>query len=131
MFEMLVEDWRFIIPFTIVCAYVLWKNLWIVLNVLNNSHYGKTKFVLVTGCDTGFGPIIAQNLTHHKCKVFAGCLTQEGVDQLEEDKNFDGYPFLMDVTKMEDVEKARSFIEEKLQPLDGKFHGFFHDLIDV
>ena len=76
---------------------------------------GKTKHVLVTGCDSGFGLSIALDLTEHKCKVFAGCLTQGGVDRLEKDENFDGFPFLMGVTKQEDVENARKFIEEKTE----------------
>ena len=126
MFESLLEDFRFLIIFTIFCAFILWYNLGLVLNILNNSHYGKTKYVLVTGCDTGIGRTIALNLTRDKCKVFAGCLTNEGVEGLENDEEFDGYPFLMDVTKMEDVERTRSFIEETIKPNEGEvFDCFF------
>ena len=120
MFKALLEDWRLLIPFTVVCALVLWYYLGVVLNILNNSHHGKTKYVLVTGCDTGIGRAIALNLNRDKCKVFAGCLTNDGVERLENEGEFDGFPFLMDVTKMEDVERARSFIEEKLKPSEGE-----------
>lgn len=120
MIEAYLEDFRFLIIFTIFCAFVLWYNLGLVLNILNNSHNGKTKFILVTGCDTGIGRTIAMNLTRDHCKVFAGCLTNEGVEALENDDKFDGYPFLMDVTKIEDVERARSFIEDTLKPTEGE-----------
>lgn len=120
MFQSLLEDFRFLIIFTIFCAFILWYNLGLVLNILNNSHYGKVKYILVTGCDTGIGRSIALNLTRDKCKVFAGCLTNEGVEELENDKEFDGYPFLMDVTKIEDVERTRAFIEETLKPNEGE-----------
>ena len=119
-----LEDFRLVVVFTVICAAVIWHNLKLLGNVLGNSHYGKTKYVLVTGCDSGFGLSIALDLTESKCKVFAGCLTQEGVDRLEENKDFDGFAFLMDVTKNEDVEKARNLIEEKTEN-DGKNELFF------
>ena len=110
-----LEDFRLVAVFIVICAAVIWHNLKLLANVLGNSHYGKTKYVLVTGCDSGFGLSIALDLTESKCKVFAGCLTQEGVERLEKNKDFDGFAFLMDVTKNEDIEKARNFIEEKTE----------------
>ncbi|XP_066936465.1 short-chain dehydrogenase/reductase family 9C member 7-like [Clytia hemisphaerica] len=108
-----LEDYRLVAIFTVICTAIIWHNLKLLANVLGNSHYGKTKYVLVTGCDSGFGLAIALDLVESKCEVFAGCLTQEGVDRLEKNKDFDGFAFLMDVTKNEDVENARKFIEEK------------------
>ena len=36
------------------------------------------KFILITGCDTGFGKLLVQRLDAIGCNVFAGCLTQAG-----------------------------------------------------
>ena len=115
-----LEDFCLVIIFTVICAAIILYSFKLLANVFGNTHYGRTKYVLVTGCDSGFGLSIALNLTESKCKVFAGCLTQEGVDQLEKNKDFDGFVFLMDVTKNEDVENARKFIEEKTEK-DGKY----------
>ena len=69
------------------------------------------KNVLVTGCDSGFGLSTALHLNESNCKVFAGCLTRDGVDRLQNDPSFQGIAFIMDVTKDEDVERARDIIK--------------------
>ena len=69
------------------------------------------KNVLVTGCDSGFGLATALELSESNCKVFAGCLTTGGVDRLQSDPKFQGMAFIMDVTKNEDVEKAKKIIQ--------------------
>ena len=65
------------------------------------------KTVLITGCDSGFGFITALELSSSNCKVYAGCLTQNGVDKLQENKDFQGKAFIMDVTKEEDIETPK------------------------
>ena len=67
--------------------------------------------MLVTGCDCGFGLATALDLNESNCKVFAGCLTRDGVDRFENDPKFQGMAFIMDVTKDEDVEKAKEIIK--------------------
>ena len=69
------------------------------------------KNVLVTGCDSGFGLNTALDLNESNCKVFAGCLTRDGVDRLQNDPSFQGLAFIMDVTKDEDVEKAKEIVK--------------------
>lgn len=41
-----------------------------------------SRYVLVTGCDTGFGNLAAKRLDGLGCNVFAGCLTEAGEDEL-------------------------------------------------
>lgn len=62
--------------------------------------------VLITGCDSGFGLITAQHLDTLGVRVFAACLTQDGVDRLKAGCSDRVVPFLMDVTKDADVEAA-------------------------
>ena len=69
------------------------------------------KNVLVTGCDSGFGLQTAIELSESNCKVFAACLTQDGVERLKNDTRFQGMAFIMDVTKDDDVQKAKEIIE--------------------
>ena len=68
------------------------------------------KNVFVTGCDSGFGLATALELNESNCKVFASCLTTDGVDRLQSDPKFQGIAFIMDVTKDEEVEKAKEII---------------------
>ena len=71
---------------------------------------GTKKNILVTGCDSGFGLQTALDLSESNCQVFAGCRTQEGVNKLQNDEAFQGMAFIMDVTKDDDVQKARKII---------------------
>eukprot|EP00111_Clytia_hemisphaerica_P020002 TCONS_00058977-protein len=70
------------------------------------------KNILVTGCDSGFGLQTALELSESNCLVFASCLTQDGVDMLQNDARFQGMAFIMDVTKEDDVQKAKKIIEQ-------------------
>ena len=54
----------------------------------------------------------ALDLNESNCKVFAGCLTRDGVDRFENDPKFQGMAFIIDVTKDEDVEKAKWIIKD-------------------
>ncbi|KAJ1561597.1 hypothetical protein HK405_003407 [Cladochytrium tenue] len=69
--------------------------------------------VLVTGCDSGFGRTIAVSLAARGFHVFAGCLTDAGVTDLQ---NVDVAPgsldaFIMDVTNSEHVAAARDRVQ--------------------
>lgn len=73
----------------------------------------KTKLVLITGCDSGFGCYSALDFSESGCKVLAACLTQAGVDQLKENPKFNGVAFQMDVTKRKDIEKAVEIVSKE------------------
>ncbi|WAR09695.1 H17B6-like protein [Mya arenaria] len=45
------------------------------------------KSVFITGCDTGFGNILAKTLDHKGILVYAGCLTNDGAVQLNKDSS--------------------------------------------
>jgi len=57
------------------------------------------------GCDTGFGHMLAVQLVARGYRVFAGCLTPEGIEALQaETQNSDKLTaFKLDVTKKEDI----------------------------
>ncbi|KAI6233373.1 hypothetical protein M3Y99_00918100 [Aphelenchoides fujianensis] len=83
-----------------------------------------SKSVLITGCDSGFGHGTALKCLKEGMNVFAACLTDEGVEALRKEADaFSGtvHAFQMDVTSDESVERARQFVEEKLDGngLDG------------
>jgi len=84
----------------------------------------ENKYVFITGCDTGFGRAVAEDLTQRGFNVFAGCLTdlarrelEQWFDSLQKRGQFlkqpmknTLYPFVLDVTKEEDVAKAAELV---------------------
>ncbi|MEE6471630.1 hypothetical protein FKM82_009321 [Ascaphus truei] len=38
------------------------------------------KYVLITGCDTGFGNLLAKQLDRRGLRVLAACLTEKGAE---------------------------------------------------
>lgn len=81
--------------------------------------------VLITGCDTGFGRGLALKCLEHGMPVFAGCLTQQGIESLRaEARKYIGNgrsldAFLMDVTSDESVGKVAKILEEKCEKFGG------------
>ncbi|KAJ1560945.1 hypothetical protein HK405_005448, partial [Cladochytrium tenue] len=69
--------------------------------------------VLVTGCDSGFGRTIAVSLAARGLHVFAGCLTDAGVTDLQNVDVATGSldAFIMDVTNSEHVAAARDRVQ--------------------
>jgi len=67
----------------------------------------------------GFGLLTARRFALRGIKVFAGCLTEDGVARLTNDEELvrgksDIVPFRMDVTNQESVTQAVEFVKEKI-----------------
>ena len=65
----------------VIAAY--WFIDWIVRIPCLPSGSIKKKFVLITGCDSGFGRVAAKMLDEKGFHVFATCMTEEGEEQLQ------------------------------------------------
>ena len=75
--------------------------------------------ILITGCDTGFGYLSARKFALRGVKVFASCLTEEGVNRLKSDEELvaakaDIIPFQLDVTSQTSVDDAVRYVQERL-----------------
>lgn len=78
------------------------------------------KYVFVTGCDSGFGKLLAKRLDSLGFQVFAGCLTEKGVTDLQASSSERLKAILLDVTNSEDIAKAVKLVEEMIPPHSGK-----------
>jgi len=78
-----------------------------------------TRYILVTGCDTGFGNLLVKRLDRLGCHVFAGCLTESGETELKKSCSNNVVTLSLDVTKQERVRNALEFVKEKLPPGKG------------
>jgi len=72
----------------------------------------KNKIILVSGCDTGFGYLIALELSQKGCTVLAGCLTDPGVESLASLNRKNLFPFKLDITNQESVAYCKTFAEK-------------------
>ncbi|TKR70509.1 hypothetical protein L596_022531 [Steinernema carpocapsae] len=75
------------------------------------------KAVFISGCDSGFGRMLALKCVKNGIPVFAGCYTDEGAERLKEEAagckgNLETVP--LDVMNEESVEKAANMVKEKL-----------------
>lgn len=80
--------------------------------------------VFITGCDTGFGRGLVLKCLEHGMPVFAGCLTQKGIESLSAEAKSIGNgrsldAFLMDVTSDESVGRVAKRLEEKCEKFGG------------
>ncbi|XP_002128232.3 D-beta-hydroxybutyrate dehydrogenase, mitochondrial-like [Ciona intestinalis] len=80
----------------------------------------KDKAVLITGCDSGFGPLLAKQLHALGMHVFAGCLLKdkggEGAKQLMKIKSSRFHVLQLDVTNDSEIKMAVQYIRMNIPP---------------
>ncbi|KAL3841994.1 hypothetical protein ACJMK2_020070 [Sinanodonta woodiana] len=79
----------------------------------------ESRFVLITGCDTGFGNLLAKLLDNKGIPVFAGCFTEAGAEKLKMETSTKLQTMLLDVTDPESVSIAAQKVESWLPPGGG------------
>ncbi|XP_075531806.1 dehydrogenase/reductase SDR family member 9-like [Dermacentor variabilis] len=75
---------------------------------------GDGKAVLVTGCDTGFGNLLAKRLSRNGFMVYAGCLNASSEDACELSKEPNVHVLQLDVTKEEEMDNALVAVKNTL-----------------
>ncbi|XP_069106940.1 17-beta-hydroxysteroid dehydrogenase type 6-like [Argopecten irradians] len=69
---------------------------------------------MVTGCDSGFGNLLAKRLDNLGMNVFAGCLTEEGGESLRKATSNRVVIISLDVTKSRSINDAYEEVKGKL-----------------
>ncbi|XP_040281617.1 retinol dehydrogenase 16-like [Bufo bufo] len=64
------------------------------------------KYVFITGCDSGFGNLLARQLDKRGIKVLAGCLTEKGAEDLKKATSSRVQTVTLDVTNTQSVSDA-------------------------
>lgn len=72
------------------------------------------RIVFITGCDTGFGNILAKKLDNLGVKVIAGCLTEKGRRDLQSESSPHLKTVLLDVTSKGSVANAYEFVKANI-----------------
>jgi len=102
----------------LILFYIIYKALdWLV----RRFYIGKynERYILVTGCDTGFGNLLAKRLDRLGCHVFAGCLTESGETQLKSECSEKLQVLSLDVSNHDSVQKALDIVKSALPPGQG------------
>lgn len=69
------------------------------------------KYVLITGCDTGFGNLLAQQLDRRGLRVLAACLTHKGAEQLKHSSTERLQTVILDVANGQSVAAAADWVK--------------------
>jgi NAD(P)-dependent dehydrogenase (short-subunit alcohol dehydrogenase family) len=77
------------------------------------------KYVLITGCDTGFGRRLAIELDKQGFNVLAGVLIPTNVTAFKEKLSSKATVFQLDITKQEDIDAAYDLVKDKTNTLHG------------
>lgn len=89
---------------------LLWIVVWFFRDRQVLSSF-KDKHVFITGCDSGFGNLLAKRLDKKGFRVLAGCLTQKGADNLQRSCSPGLRTVLVDVTNSESIRKAVEWVK--------------------
>ncbi|UJR29507.1 hypothetical protein I4U23_010724 [Adineta vaga] len=77
----------------------------------------QNKFVLISGCDTGVGHLLAIELDKKGFHVLAGVFLQDNVNLLKEKLSPRAIIFHLDITKQEDIDYVYDLIRERTNTL--------------
>ncbi|XP_028647405.1 retinol dehydrogenase 7 [Erpetoichthys calabaricus] len=96
-----------LVLFSLVCIFLFYR--W--LRELRRVPEINKKYVFITGCDSGFGHLLAKHLDQLGFRVFAGCFTEKGQDELKKSTSDKLVTFHLDVTKSDSIRKAAELIK--------------------
>ncbi|KAG9470312.1 hypothetical protein GDO78_018206 [Eleutherodactylus coqui] len=68
------------------------------------------KYVLITGCDSGFGNVAAKQLDKRGMNVLAACLTQKGAENLKKETSSRLKTVILDVTDSQSVNDTAAWV---------------------
>lgn len=77
------------------------------------GNYDK-KYVFITGCDSGFGKLLANKLDKMGLHVFAGCLTEKGSKEIKYTCSAKLETIAIDVTSESSIKKAVKEVQRRL-----------------
>lgn len=101
------------------------------------------KYVFITGCDSGFGNLLARQLVDRGMRVLAACFSEEGAQKLQQDASYRLQTILLDVTKTESIRAVAQWVRNQVGEQGGincilwlsqfilLFLSFFHSRLTV
>jgi NAD(P)-dependent dehydrogenase (short-subunit alcohol dehydrogenase family) len=108
--------------FLCVLAAVLYAVYRYVMSVLGRQRIDaiESRYIFITGCDTGFGLLAAKRFDRLGCHVIAGCLTERGEEELKKVSSSRLHTVHLNVASHVSVTKAAEVVKQMLPPNTGK-----------
>lgn len=72
------------------------------------------KYVYITGCDSGFGNLLARHLDKKGFRVIASCFTEKGEEELKKACSGNLITAHLDVRSLDSVAKVAAMIKDKV-----------------
>ncbi|KAM8914353.1 retinol dehydrogenase 5 [Spinachia spinachia] len=92
---------------------VVWIIVWLYRDGLEIEGIAD-RYVLVTGCDSGFGNLLCKNLDRRGFHVLAGCLTEKGADELKRVTGPYLKTVLLDVSSQDSIQRAMEWTTKEV-----------------
>uniref|UniRef100_A0A8C5MDU7 Uncharacterized protein n=1 Tax=Leptobrachium leishanense TaxID=445787 RepID=A0A8C5MDU7_9ANUR len=73
------------------------------------------KYVFITGCDSGFGNLLAKQLDRRGMQVLAACLTEKGAEDLKKETSSRLQTVILDVSGSQSVSSAAKWVTQIVQ----------------
>lgn len=80
-----------------------------------------SKYVYITGCDSGFGNLLARHLDKQGFRVIASCFTEKGEEDLKKSCSSNLITTHLDVSSQESIDKVAAMIKDTVGAR-GKFY---------
>ncbi|KAL0611769.1 Retinol dehydrogenase 5 [Plecturocebus cupreus] len=88
---------------------LLWAMLWLLRD--RQSLPASDAFIFITGCDSGFGRLLALQLDQRGFRVLASCLTPSGAEDLQRVASSRLHTTLLDITDPQSIQQAAKWVE--------------------
>ncbi|KAK7110399.1 retinol dehydrogenase 16-like [Littorina saxatilis] len=98
---------------TLVTLFALYKLITWALSRVRVGDYD-SKYVFITGCDSGFGNLLTKRLDGLGFSVFAACLTSAGAEKLQGACSKRVTTLVLDVTDEKSIAASRQFVGSRL-----------------
>ncbi|XP_062974683.1 dehydrogenase/reductase SDR family member 9 [Elgaria multicarinata webbii] len=100
----------YLLLWSVIC-YFWWK--WRAGETLNDTDLG-AKYVLITGCDSGFGKLAATTFDRKGFRVIACCLTEMGAAELKLEASEHLQAMLLDVTDTDNIKLVAERVKKEV-----------------
>lgn len=91
---------------------LLWAVLWLLRD--RQSLPARHAFIFITGCDSGFGRLLALQLDQKGFRVLAGCLTPSGAEDLQQMASSRLHTTLLDITDPQNVQQVAKWVKTRV-----------------
>ncbi|XP_075055546.1 retinol dehydrogenase 7-like [Mixophyes fleayi] len=95
------------LPLLVVLALIFLYRWYRQSQILENL---SDKYVFITGCDSGFGNLLARQLDRRGMRVLAACLTETGAENLKKETSSRLQTIILDVSDSKSVSSAAEWV---------------------